>query len=75
MGQKLPICTYIERFSGLQLSFEFTDGFEIMEKAKYSKDNVPYYFPRSSIEFQGYWGKSLIWTQITTLSIFTQHSK
>ena len=38
--------------SGLQLQFEFTDGFEKMHKA--CTEEVLYYFSGSSIKFQGH---------------------
>ena len=41
------------RFSGLQLQFEFTNGYEMMHKAWSSIEEVPYCFSRSSIKFQG----------------------
>ena len=44
-------------FSGLQLKFEFTDGFEMMHKAWSSIEEVSYYFSRSSIKFQGHTGQ------------------
>ena len=36
--------------------FKFIDGFEIMHKAGCSIEEVPYYFSRSSIKFQGHTG-------------------
>ena len=42
--------------SGLRLQFEFTDGFEMMHKAWCSIEEVPCYFSRSSIKFQGHTG-------------------
>ena len=42
--------------SGLQLQFEFTDGFEMMHKAWCSIEEEAYYFFGSSIEFQGHTG-------------------
>ena len=39
--------------SGLQLQFEFTDGFEMMHKAWCSVEDLPYCFLRSPIKFQG----------------------
>ena len=42
--------------SGLKLWFEFTDRFEMMHKAWCSIEDVPYYFSRSSIKFQGHTG-------------------
>ena len=38
--------------SGLQLQFEFTNGFEMMHKAWCSTEEVPYCFSRSSIKFE-----------------------
>ena len=43
-----PDCNYLQ--------FEFTDGFEMVHKAWYSIEEVPYYFSRSSIKFQGHMG-------------------
>ena len=40
--------------SGLELQFEFTDGYEMLHKAWNSKEEMLYYFPRSSIKFQGH---------------------
>ena len=42
--------------SRLELKFEFTDGFEMMQKAWCSIENMPYYFPGSSIKCQGHAG-------------------
>ena len=39
--------------SGLELQFEFPDGFEMMHKAWCSIEEVPYYFSAPSIKFQG----------------------
>ena len=39
--------------SGLQLQFEFTNGYEMMHKAWSSIEEVPYCFSRSSVKFQG----------------------
>ena len=50
--------------SGQQLQFEFTKGFEMMHKAWCNVEQVPYYFSRSSIKFQGHMAeKSMIWIQ------------
>ena len=43
--------------SGLQ--FEFTDGYEMLHKARNSKGEMPYCFPRSSIKFQGHMGQNI----------------
>ena len=43
------------RFSGLQLQFEFTNGYEMMHKAWSSIEEVPYCCSMSSIKFQGRW--------------------
>ena len=40
--------------SGLQLQFEFTNGYEMMHKAWSSIEEVPYCFRRSSVKFQGH---------------------
>ena len=45
--------------SGLQLQFEFTDGYEMLHKAWNSKGEMPYCFPRSSIKFQGNTGQNI----------------
>ena len=42
--------------SGLSLQFEFTDGYEMMHKAWSDIKEVPYWFSRSSIKFQGHTG-------------------
>ena len=42
--------------SGLQLQFEFTEGYEMMHKAWSSIENVSYCFSMSSIKFQGHTG-------------------
>ena len=44
--------------SGLWLQFEFTYGDEIMHKAWYGLEEVPYSFPRLSIKFQGHMAKN-----------------
>ena len=54
-GQKMPILTRIERFR-TELRFELTNGFEMMLEAWCSIEEVPYYFSRSSIKFQGHTG-------------------
>ena len=43
--------------SGLQLQFEFTNGYEMMHKAWSSIGWVPYCFSRSSVKFQGHTGQ------------------
>ena len=40
--------------SGLQLKFEFTNGYEMLHKAWSSIEEVPYCFWRSSVKFQGH---------------------
>ena len=40
--------------SGLLLQFEFTNGYEMMHKARNSIEEVPYCFWRSSVKFQGH---------------------
>ena len=40
--------------SGLQLQFEYTNGYEMMHKAWSSIEEVPYCFSRSSLKFQGH---------------------
>ena len=44
------------RVFGLLLQCEFTDGFEMMHKAWCSIEEVPYYFSRSSVKYQGHMG-------------------
>ena len=39
--------------SGLKLQFEFTNGYEMMHKAWSSKEEVPYCFAKSCVQFQG----------------------
>ena len=39
--------------SGLQLKFEFTNGYEMMHKAYSSIEEMRYCFARSSVKFQG----------------------
>ena len=45
--------------SGQQLQFEFPDGNEMLHKAWNSKGEMPYWFPRSSIKFQGHTGQNI----------------
>ena len=45
--------------SGPQLQFDFTHGYEMMQEAWSSIEEVPYYFPRSSIKFQGGTGQKI----------------
>ena len=40
--------------SGLQLQFEFTNGYDMMHKAWSSIEEVPYCVSRSSVKFQGH---------------------
>ena len=40
--------------SGLELHFEFTNGYEMMHKAWSSIEEVPYCFWRSSVKFEGH---------------------
>ena len=40
--------------SGLQLQFEFTNGYEMKHKAYSRTEEVPYCFWRSSVKFQGH---------------------
>ena len=40
--------------SGLLLQFEFTNGYEMMNKAWSGIEEVPYCFSRSSVKFQGH---------------------
>ena len=54
--------------SGLSLKFEITDGFKMVYKAWCSIEEVPYYFSRSPIKFQGRAGRkidlNLIWVRL-----------
>ena len=43
--------------SGMSLQIEFTDGIEMMHKTWRSIEEVPYCFPRSSINFQVHTGQ------------------
>ena len=45
--------------SGLYLQFEFTDGYEMMYKDWSRIEEVPYYFSRFSVKFQGHKGKNI----------------
>ena len=50
--------------SGQQLQFEFTEVFEMINKAWCNAEYVLYNFSRSSIKFQGHMAeKSMIWIQ------------
>ena len=40
--------------SGLQLQFEFTNGYKMLHKAWSTMEEVPYCFSRSSVKFQGH---------------------
>ena len=40
--------------SGLQLQFEFTNGYEMINKAWSSIEEAPYCFSKSSVKFQGH---------------------
>ena len=46
--------------SGLWLQFEFTNGYEMLHKAWSSMEEVPYYFWRSSVKFQGHTAKKIV---------------
>ena len=52
--------------SGLQLQFEFTNGYEMLHKAWSSIEEVPYCFWRSSVKFQGHTAlkKRRIWPRL-----------
>ena len=56
--------------SRLQLQFELTDGYEMMYKAWNSLKEVPYFFSRSSIKFQGHMGQKI---DDYTFNIPTRH--
>ena len=58
MQEKKPCQFWPElSVSGLQLKFDYTDGFEMMHKVWPSIEELPYCFWRSSINFQGYAGQ------------------
>ena len=46
--------------SGLSLQFEFTNGYEMMPKARSSIEEVPYCFSRSSVKLQGHTAKKIV---------------
>ena len=65
--------------SRVLLQFEFTDGFEMIHKAWWSIEEVPYHFSRSCITFQGHtgwkiddldqiWARLLGWSQLSNPS-------
>ena len=77
--KKMLIFTRIERFRTVTPLFIFGDGFEIMQKAWCSIEEVPYYFSRSSIKIQGHtgwkiddldqiWARLLGWSQLSNPS-------
>ena len=45
---------------GLKLQFEYTNGYEMMQKAWSSIEEVPYCFSRSSVKFQGHTALKII---------------
>ena len=45
--------------SGLKLQFELNDGYEMMHKAWSHLEEVPYFFSRSSVKFQGHTGQKI----------------
>ena len=45
--------------SGLQLKFEFSDGYEMMHKVWSNIEEVPYCFSRSFVKFQGHTGQKI----------------
>ena len=45
--------------SGLQLQFEFTNGYKMMHKAWSSKEEMPYCFWGSSVKFLGHTAKKI----------------
>ena len=47
-------------FSGLYLQLEFTDGYEMMHRARSSIVEVPYCFSRSSVKFQGHTAQKIV---------------
>ena len=55
-GQKIANFCPNSAFQESNSSFEFTGGFEIMDKAWHSVEEVPYGFWYSSIKFQGNMG-------------------
>ena len=46
--------------SGLWLQFEFTNGYEMMQKAWCSMEEVPYCFSRSSVKLQGHTANKIV---------------
>ena len=46
--------------SGLQLQFEFTNGYKMLHKAWSSIEEVPYCFWRSSVKFQGHTAQKIV---------------
>ena len=46
--------------SGPWLQFELTNGDEVTHKARCCLEEVPYYFSRSSVKFQGHTAKKII---------------
>ena len=55
-------CWFWPKFgiSGLELQFEFTNGYEMMLKAISSIEEVPYCFSRLSVKFQGHAAKKML---------------
>ena len=47
--------------SDLYIKFEFTHGFEMMYKAWWSIEEVPYFFSMSSTKFRGKTGQKNLW--------------
>ena len=65
--EEVPYATKIANFylnwefTEQYLQFEFTDGFEMKQKAWGSIEEVPCCFSRSSIKFQGQLGQKKFW--------------
>ena len=51
--------------SGLELQFEFNDGYKMMHKAWSRVEKVPYCFSRSSVKFQGH-----MWPKTSDLGVY-----
>ena len=58
MGQK--IADFDLNWALLDCNFEFTNGYKKMHKAWSWLGEVPYYFLRSSVKFQGQMAKQIV---------------
>ena len=66
--------------SRLWIQFEFTSGYEIMQKASSNSEKVPCYFSRSSVKFQGHAGqqetcRSIKLRELSACGRFVSHTK